>query len=69
MIYIQKTNLYDETINILKNRNLLKLLILSFGLIIFFLLYYKINKLYIKGLINNFMLRKNFPNSFQRKSN
>ena len=33
MIYIQKTNLYDETINILKNRNFLKLLIISFGLI------------------------------------
>ena len=43
-VYIQKTNLYDETINISKNRNLIE--IIDFILLINYitLLYCKLNK-------------------------
>ena len=60
VVYIQKTNLYDKTINISKHRNFIE--IFDFFLLInnIILLYCNINELYIKGLINN---------SFQRKSN
>ena len=67
VVYIQKTNLYDKTINISKHRNFIE--IFDFFLLInnIILLYCNINGLYIKGLINNFDDKESLPEFISKK--
>ena len=67
VVYIQKTNLYDKTINISKHRNFIE--IFDFFLLInnIILLYCNINGLYIKGLINNFDNKERFSEFISKK--
>ena len=67
VVYIQKTNLYDKTINISKHRNFIE--IFDFFLLInnIILLYCNINGLYIKGLINNFDNKESLSEFISKK--